>query len=739
VLYNDFEKAPHSLPELYQLAKEQVYEGLKRQQTIIKQSGPERSKLPKNIPPCISYILREKPKKSTHVNFNKLVMNIASFFQMEDRDKADIWSMVKPFVKGYGHSETYDTQDKRIEHWRLQWQFIESRSDYKFDCSYVKGLRLPGAAFKCNRCVYRAKIQSNSSSAETGGTPEKVTDRKSGFTNHLERPSIHDEIISLIDKIAEKNLPLMDLYGALKPIKSKLVSLSPAELIGYLDYIKKKLKVKNDFIEPFKKEIFASKKAIKKKGDKKSKDAILSACFPGLIEMVWNGSHVAYLFKSEDQIKVNAYNSDESGNRITPPDRNDIPYPILSPDSILAHKEKSDNDLYFDVFDRLKGIAVLSSEEQFHLCTVYIFLTYLSDPVQYFPYLWFYAVPERGKSRMVKGIINLSYRGLYTETLNEAYLFRYADLFHGTIGIDVYNLSKKAQKKGSQDLLLGRFERGIKVARVVAVDKGNFKDTRYYDVYGPTILATNTEIPPQDPLRSRCIKITMPEARRSYPDNNRHEDLVDLKERLYAFRLRHLDTSLPEIKKPIPGRLGDILHPMLCVAALLPKESSEGLFKLMEQLEEDRRDAEARSLHGRIAQVIYDLQEEVKNRRLSIKKVREKLNEGVNEKYHIAPQTIGAELTAMDIPKIQKGGDAYISWDEEEKIKQIFKRYLGISSYSSYSSCEDMTNMTNMMHSESEIKKKEYSNQYRIPSNVDLKKLRMTPEEYQKLMEDKKI
>jgi len=537
------------------------------------------------------------------------------------------------------------------------------------------------------------------------------------------------DIILLVDNIAEKKPGVLDLYDLLEPIKNDLASMPPAKCIGVLDYIKKKLKVKTDFIEQFKKEINILRKEARKSGDKKSPRAKLSALSAGLVEIVRNDDYVAYLLKQKDQAVIEKYILDGSGNRITPPDQEHIPYPLLSPDSILAHKDESNDKLYFDVFKRLKEIAALSNDEQYQLCTVYVFFTYLADLVQYYPYLWFYGVPERGKSRMTKAIINLSYRGLYTETLNEAYLFRYADLFHGTIGIDVQNLSKKAYKRGSHDLLLGRFEKGMKVARVVAVDKGDFKDTRYFDVSGPTILATNTEISPLDPLRSRCIKITMPEARDFYPNNNRHEDLVDLKERLYAFRFRHIDTSLPEIAKPITGRLGDIVHPLLCVAELLPKESSEGLIQLFEQLEQDRRDAESESLAGRIAQVIYDLKDDVKSGRLPVKRVLEKINEGINKRFHIAPQTIGRELTAMDIPKINKGGKIFIIWDED-KIQQIFSRYLNISSSSSSSSYENMTNMTNMMSAGSEKEKNDCSNQPEIPQGVDLVKLRLTPEQY---------
>ena len=404
----------------------------------------------------------------------------------------------------------------------------------------------------------------------------------------------------------------------------------------------------------------------------------------------------------------------------------------MSAVSIIDHKDASDEELYFDILGRIKNVAVLSSEEEYHLCVVYIFFTYLSEAVNYFPYLWFYAVPERGKSRMLKAIIILSYRGLYTETLNEAYIFRYADLFVGTIGIDVYDLCKKAQNHGSHDLLLGRYEKGIKIARVVAPDKGDFRDTKYFNISGPTLLATNTIIPPKDPLRSRCIKISMPEARDIYKNNNSYDDLVDLIRRLYAFRFRHLGKALPDIAKPTAGRLGDIVQPLLCVAALLPDVASESLLNLIEAFEQDRLEAEAESLAGRIAQAIFDLKGNVSNGRLSVKEIRESVNKDVDEKYQIAPQTIGREITAMDIEKTNAGGQIYIVWDDKN-LTNIFSRYLRISSSSSYSPSENMMKKMNMMKSDNGAELLENDKTSSTSSEADpnlLKRLKITEQKY---------
>lgn len=274
---------------------------------------------------------------------------------------------------------------------------------------------------------------------------------------------------------------------------------------------------------------------------------------------------------------------------------------------------------------------------------------------------------------MVKALTRLSWRGLYTETLNEAYIFRFAESFAGTLGLDVYELSLRAQKRGSHDLLLGRFDEGMKVPRVIAPEKGPFKDIRYYRVAGPTILATNTEIPAKDPLRSRCIKITMPERRGIY-SNHTESDLFELRAGLLAFRGRHLKGILPNVPKPVPGRLGDLIQPLLCVAALLPREATENIYELIGKLETERAEAEAETLAGRIVTILFSIQSQVLGGRLPVELITKMLNEGVPEQHQVASQKVGHELSALGVDRKKTQGKMHIIWKQSD-MEKLFNRF----------------------------------------------------------------
>ena len=114
-------------------------------------SSEDRARLAEKLPPCIAYILTDKPhtKKST---FNKLVMQLVAYFQAAKWSKREVWEAVSDFVLAYPYSGSYATKDARIAHWRSQWQYLEQRPDMGFGCQYILGLGFSGKGFSCDTC-----------------------------------------------------------------------------------------------------------------------------------------------------------------------------------------------------------------------------------------------------------------------------------------------------------------------------------------------------------------------------------------------------------------------------------------------------------------------------------------------------------------------------------------------------------------------------------------------------------
>jgi hypothetical protein len=222
----------------------------------------------------------------------------------------------------------------------------------------------------------------------------------------------------------------------------------------------------------------------------------------------------------------------------------------------------------------------MPDEKYYDLLAAWVFHTYLLEKFQYSPYLWFFAVWERGKSRTGKGLIYVASRGVHVESLRDAYIVRLANDWQATIFFDVIDLWKKAEKAGAEDVLMNRFEKGTVVPRVNYPDRGPYRDVVYYNIFGPTVVATN--VPIGGGLNTRVIQIGMPE-----------EDL-------------------PDIPKPAFKRLGDITRPLLQVIRLVKPEREPILRELIAELEEEKRKTLAESLDAKIIEALFFLRKDNK-------------------------------------------------------------------------------------------------------------------------------
>lgn len=290
--------------------------------------------------------------------------------------------------------------------------------------------------------------------------------------------------------------------------------------------------------------------------------------------------------------------------------------------------------------------------------------------MKYSPIICLFAVPERGKTRTGQGMIYLAYHGIHVESLRDAYLVRVANDLKASLFFDVRNIWHKAEKNGSDDILLHRFERGAKVPRVLYPEKGPHRDMVYYSVFGPTVISTNEGL--HRILETRAISINMPHSVKTFENDISPESAIALKEHLVSFRARHMDETLPEIPKPALSRLGDILKPLHQMIRLARPEKEGAFLKLVKELEEARLTEKAGSLEAQILKEITHLKEFVNKCSLPVKDITDALNTGKPDKYQLSYQRVGRRLSAMGFKKGKTvEGSASIIFDEEiiERLK----------------------------------------------------------------------
>lgn len=385
-------------------------------------------------------------------------------------------------------------------------------------------------------------------------------------------------------------------------------------------------------------------------GEKPSQDSKpkLTARFPGLVDVVEHEGRPHFLLVEDDLLRVTDYHDGQK-----PPDAEHLPFLLPRFGAVVeAFTDDTDGELFRDLMVYLQGISQLPTQDYYLLLAAWTAHTYLVERWQQTPIIVLYATPERGKSRTGKAIMHISYRGIHTETVNEANLFRWSNDLGATLFLDVRNLWRKALQRGADDILLQRFERGARVGRVLYPEKGPFEDTRYFDVYGATIVATNEAI--QNVLETRCLTIVMPEADKDYPKEILPEVALPLKERLVAFRARYLNAVLPAVDKPCGGRLGEILRPLSAIVELMVPDRRQSLDRLIEGFVTSRQDEKAATIEAAVLEAML-AQEEPVDGVLLVGPIAVAVNESRRDDQKVSNQYVGQKMKALGFAPVRAG------------------------------------------------------------------------------------
>ena len=409
----------------------------------------------------------------------------------------------------------------------------------------------------------------------------------------------------------------------------------------------------------------------------------LSAYFPGLVD-VCEGEEGQFLYMTiNDGLPLFEESARTDSGTVIPPESEHLPFTIPRAAKVLEHFGLDDPNLYHDVLTYLQRFSALD-ELQWSVVAHYVFLTYLHDhkDIDYCPYILFYAVPERGKSRTGKSVSYLAFRGVHLIEMREANIFRYSDRLHGTLFFDLMDVWKKAEKSGCEDILLLRAEKGAKCFRVLHPDRGAFRDTVYYNIYGPTIIASNEQL--HKILDTRCLSIVMPNRPGNY-ENPRPELALELKERLTAWRAKSFNSPLPEILpiEGISGRLWDISKPLFQVCQAVNPQGIPLLREAILSIAGERNESKKDTLEGRLIGIVKDLSaehdlEDLPEWALRTNDILQKFNEDRPADKRASAQWIGLKLKSMSLRHKTVNGRSEIVLTPHE-YRTLLEQYAGFS------------------------------------------------------------
>ncbi|MCX5750816.1 MAG: CHC2 zinc finger domain-containing protein [Candidatus Saganbacteria bacterium] len=483
--------------------------------------------------------------------------------------------------------------------------------------------------------------------------------------------SAKDYISTVLDSIPA-NANKKQLNQALKATVLKMAKLNNVDVELFLKKMKEQFELTSHEVEAYRKMVKHAKKEAINEGKESANGQITkeySAAFEGLVDIVSDGGATAFLIKEEEELSI-VKEIEKDGKLLIPPSKEQLPW-LLPRGKAVMHiyehlRQMNEEDRKSAIYEELlayhKNISELPDEGYYDLLAAWVLHTYFMESFQYSPIICLYAVPERGKTRTAKGLVNIAYRGVTLVTLGEANIFRLAQNCNASLFFDVMDIWKKAERAGAEDVLLGRYERGQIVSRVIYPEKGKFEDTKHFCVFGPTLIATNIE--PHKILGTRAITITMPESKRQFENEVIPELSLPLKEKLVACRALYLNCVLDPIEKAANGRLGDILKPLHQIVRYFSPKNEEMFLMLVEKLTEKKLLAKAESIEAEILCAIRDLEPFVKNTKVSVIEITDRVNLHRDDRSKLNPKTVGRRLNSLGFDKGRTGnGSSAIIWD----------------------------------------------------------------------------
>lgn len=307
--------------------------------------------------------------------------------------------------------------------------------------------------------------------------------------------------------------------------------------------------------------------------------------------------------------------------------------------------------------------AELPDKRLYMLIAAWDIHTHLLNKFEYSPIIFFSGLPEKGKSRMAKSMIAVARRGIIKASVTDAQIIREASDQGATIFFDMTDFWQSISESGSKDVVLSRFERGLKVARVLNPEKGAFEDMTYFKVFGPTIIASNETI--EQVLGSRTIPIVMKEAKRSFEEEIDFEKAKELQARIIAFKLQVSELKMPKINKIAAGRFGDIVRPLHQIIRLLNPEAENDFIDFIKDVQRKKLITKSQTMEGDIVRAIIEIGSILQKSIIPVKDITEKLNSERTDREKVTYQKIGRKLDIMGYEKGRtSNGASAILWNE---------------------------------------------------------------------------
>ncbi|MBA7542504.1 hypothetical protein ES705_34827 [subsurface metagenome] len=386
------------------------------------------------------------------------------------------------------------------------------------------------------------------------------------------------------------------------------------------------------------------------KEEKEEKGPILKTFLPGQIHLVNDDGVKKYLFKNEDnKLSVAETWTGEGGQTYKP--RQDLTIGYASPAVLTLDQDITWARLLKDIERYIKKHLELPSKIYYLIFGLWVMHTYLIEETDITPYLYFVGLKGTGKSRAGQIAQKLAYKCLLETMPTAPVLFRSSELWHNSLVIDEAKFWGSDTDRDLARIVMSRYKRGVTVIRVnMEKLRGGEKQVEIFDVFGPLIICTESNIP--EPLEDRSIKFQMkrnesPEVEDDW-DETTEQALRDL---LTLFRAKFLNKRLPSHKRIARRRLGEILSPLYKILLLVDESRTDEFLEFIETVKTSRLADEATSDNATIISILIDLYNEGRDI-VSTQEIAKSYNQDTdNPNFQISDRSMGWRIKPLNFEK----------------------------------------------------------------------------------------
>lgn len=408
--------------------------------------------------------------------------------------------------------------------------------------------------------------------------------------------------------------------------------------------------------------------------DKEQEEAASSIFVDGaLYEQVYNPEtrKVAYAFLDKDGKTKTTDMVNDNGITYTPIYNNDVTEGAITlPEQPTKYESKT--QLLKDITSHIHRYVDIDDIYE-DICAWYIMMSWLYDQIPSVPYLRFLGDFQTGKSRASKVVTGLCYHPFQFITPSGPSLYRTLQRWDATLRIDEFDFRRSDAKADIGKILNAGYEQGNRVPRC---SSDNYDDMRYFDVYGPKIIANKQQF--DDPsLENRCITITMKQTLRDDIPRNLtdafHQEQTALRDKLLMWRLKNYDKVDISKARELPLqdidiRLQQITEGMISLFANTPAviEKMKRVFRSHHRkMVQDRAD----TVESHIIQSLWALHEDGIEH-ISAGDIVTQMREKYEGYTDLHPASVGRKLSKLGIEtttprKIDGTSKRCIKWDKE--------------------------------------------------------------------------